>query len=147
MKQFLVCSSDQSISRSFGYIVEASTDNEAREVYLRQVYAKDEVFREAVLDRAINAAFADRFYVQTPQETYRYNETGLASVTDEVIADRVRQFFASKPDLGESYLAYLNDGDESRLNDDFFEFAAVHGDFGGVDALEIAALPKLENVR
>jgi hypothetical protein len=61
MKQFLACSSDESISRSFGYIVQAPTAGDGRSTYLRQVCAKEGVFRDSVQDRAMNMSFIERF--------------------------------------------------------------------------------------
>ena len=147
MKQFLVCSSDDAMSRSFGYVVEAETEVQARNTYLRQVYAKEQVFRDSVLDRAMNLSFLERFYIQTPQESYRFDETGLPSVTDEMVADRIRHFFAAKPEFGEAFLAYVGDGEISRVTDELFEFIAVNDDQGGVDVIDIATLPRLNSRR
>ncbi|CAN7781114.1 hypothetical protein LJR296_008010 [Cupriavidus necator] len=143
LNQYLVCSADEPIGRSFGYLVEAATETDALHTYLRQVYAKEEVFRESVLDRAVNMSFAERFYLATPQENYRFNETALTSVTDEVVATRVRQFFADQPEFGEAFLAYMADADTTRITDEIFEYIAVNsGD--GAHVLELASIPKLE---
>lgn len=145
--KFLVCSSDEPISRSFGYIVDAQTADEARLIYLSRIYAKDSIFRDSVLDLSMNLTFVERFYLGTPQETYRFEQTGLASVPDGVVAERVREFFATKPSLGEEFLKFMGDGDKSRVTEEMFEFIATHDGDGGVEVLELDNMPTLSALR
>lgn len=142
MTQYLVCSSDEPISRSLGYIVEAPGPEEARRAYLRLIHSRDKQFREFVLDRATLLSFTEQFFISTPEEKEHFFETGRIAADRAVVAERIRAFFAEKPECGDAFVAYFERGDLAQMTDEVFEFIAVQ-DGDGIDVFEVASIPRL----
>jgi hypothetical protein len=88
MPDYLVCSSDTAVTKSDYRIVAADSPSAALEVFNRRIVAYDRVFRNSVLDLAMNMSFVERFYLATPQENYHFNETASASVNDVTVKAR-----------------------------------------------------------
>jgi hypothetical protein len=143
MPDYLVCSSDTAVSKSDYRIVAADSPSAALEVFNRRIVAYDRVFRNAVLDLAMNMSFVERFYLATPQENYHFNETASASVNDVTVKARVREFFSENPEYGEAFIAYMDDDDPRHITDEIFEFIAVRDDGGGFEAIDLGAVTRL----
>lgn len=138
MKKYLICSTDESAMRQKPQWVIAESGPEAMQKYLRLVYSKDEMFREWVLEIAVNMTFIERFYLFSPQVTQRFRETGVCVPEEQIVQSRVKSFFAERPELGEHFLQFMETEDHSLISDDIFEFIAIsqtekeHG-FGVID--------------
>ena len=68
MKQYLVASSDESVTAVPLMQAAAESPEAVLLLYRRRVLAKDSIFRRSVLDRGVNDSFAERFYLSSNQE-------------------------------------------------------------------------------
>lgn len=141
-KQYLVASSDEGLKTWPPFIAEADCSDQAIDKFLRQVYSKDPDFRDFVLDMSVNCSFIERFFIATDAEKTQFDETGRVDYDLKVIAERVRNFFAKRPDLATKFLRYMDTRDESELDDDTFEFISA-ADPSGVLALDIESISRL----
>ena len=123
-KLFLICSRDDSVAAWPPKGVHANTATEAMATYLRAVYAKDDLFRETVLDLGVNMSFVERFYLSSEQESVRFNETAKTGTEPEIVRSRVRQFFGKRPDIGDRFLRYMDTHDRNLIDDELLEFIA-----------------------
>jgi len=126
MKRYLICSSDESVMSWNPQAVLADSEDDAIQKYLKAIYSKDDVFRESVLDLAINVSFVEQFYLSSEHEKKRFYETGTAGTEQEVVTSRIRAFFAKRPELGEKFLQYMETEDKSLIGDDVFEYIALN---------------------
>lgn len=126
MKRYLICSADESVVNFPPQAVFAGNEEEAVRRYLRVVYSKDEIFRETVLDLAVNMTFVERFYLASSHEKDRFDKTGTTGTEEEIIKARIKGFFASRPDLGEKFLRYMETKDRGLVDDEMFEYIAVN---------------------
>lgn len=125
MKRYLICSPDESVTNWPPRSVFAATADDALNKYLRAVYAKDKVFRESVLDLAVNMSFVEQFYLATGAEQSRFGTTGTIGTEAEIIGSRVKAFFAVKPELGDVFLRYMDTEDQTLITEELFEYIAV----------------------
>jgi hypothetical protein len=132
MPEFIVVSEDEPATED---------GSEAIDKFLRQIYSKDDVFREGVLDRCVNISFAERFFLVTDKENKDF-EDGCLKPDLTVVGERIRAYFSAEPEVGEKYFAYLQSGDENILTDEVFEGIAA-SDPTGIAALEMAALSRI----
>jgi hypothetical protein len=58
----------------------ADSEDDAIQKYLKVIYSKDDVFRESVLDLAINVSFVEQFYLSSEHEKKRFCETGTTGL-------------------------------------------------------------------
>lgn len=141
MPEFIVVSEDEPATEIPPVIVTAKDASEAIDKFLRQVYSKDDVFREGVLDRCVNMSFAERFFLVTDQEDEDF-ANGCLKPDLTVVGERIMAYFSTDPEVGEKYFAFLQSGDENILTDKVFEGIAA-SDPTGVAALDIATLPRI----
>ncbi len=146
MKRFLISSADDSVVNFQVRIVLAENAEKAIQTYLRRVYAKDEIFRESVLDLSANMSFAERFYLSTDFETQRMQRSGVVGTEPEIVRSRVKSYFKDRPDLGDRYLGYMDTTDAGLITEDLFEYIATklvqreHGLVAmDIDAIEVIA--------
>ncbi len=146
MKRFLISSADDSVVNFQVRIVLAENAEKAIQTYLRRVYAKDEIFRESVLDLSANMSFAERFYLSTDFETQRMQSSGVVGTEPEIVRSRVKSYFKDRPDLGDRYLGYMDTTDAGLITEDLFEYIATklvqreHGLVAmDIDAIEVIA--------
>ena len=125
MKRFLISSADDSVVNFQVRIVLAENAEKAIQTYLRRVYAKDEIFRESVLDLSANMSFAERFYLSTDLETERMQSSGVVGTEPEIARSRAKSYFKDRPDLGNRYLRYMDTADAELITEDLFEFVAT----------------------
>ena len=125
MKRYLICSRDLSVAKWAPEAVLANSEEEALQKYLKSVYSKDDLFRESVLDLAVNAGFVEQFYLSSEHEKRRFNKTGTVGTEDEVVKSRIKAFFAPRPELGERFIQYMETEDASVISDDVFEYIAL----------------------
>lgn len=138
MPEFIVVSEDESATEIPPVIVSAKDASEAIDKFLRKIYAKDDGFREDILDRCINMSFNERFFLVTDQEKADF-DNGTFKSDPAVIEERIRAYFSNDPLVGEKYFAFLQSGDENILDDEVFEVIAA-SDPTGIAALEMARL-------
>jgi hypothetical protein len=146
VKRFLISSADDSVVNFQVRIVLAENAEKAIQTYLRRVYAKDEIFRESVLDLSANMSFAERFYLSTDFETQRMQSSGVVGTEPEIVRSRVKSYFKDRPDLGDRYLGYMDTTDAGLITEDLFEYIATklvqreHGLVAmDIDAIEVIA--------
>jgi len=141
MPEFIVVWEDEPATEVAPVIVDASSAKEAVDKYLRQVYAKDDVFRDSVLSRHLNACFAERFFLVTEQEHSDFDpETYKPDM--KMVEERIRVYFKDTPLVGEKYFQYLESGDKDLLDEDAFETIAA-SDHSGIAALEMASILRI----
>lgn len=126
MKRYMILSIDESVIDFPPKAIFANDEKEALTLYLKLIHSKDHIFRETVLDLSINLGFVERFILATDEEKKRFNRTGNFNTNSEVIADRIRSYFADRPDLGEKFICYVTSADRSLINDEVFEFIALN---------------------
>lgn len=141
MPEFIVVSEDVPVTEVAPVIVSAVDSREAVDKYLRKVYAKEEAFRDGVLDRSVNMSFAERFFIVTDKEK-RYFDRGTLRIDIAVVGERIRAYFSDSPSVGEKYFAYLQSGDEALLDDEVFEVIAA-SDATGIAALEMSSIRRI----
>lgn len=145
MGVFLVASRDGSIEDDPPYIVHAESADEALQRWQREIRATSDDLREWVLTVTVNMSFAEKFYLSSPQEHDRFNESAEVGTEIEVVHSRVRKFFSERPDIGERYINYMKTGNESLVDAEMLEFIALketerqHG-MVAVDMATIAVL-------
>lgn len=125
MKRYLICSRDESVAKWSPQAVIADSEEEALQKYLKAVYSRDKLFRESVLDLAVNSGFVEQFYLSSEHEKRRFDKTGTVGTEEEVVKSRVKAFFASRPQLGERFLQYMETEDAAVVGDDIFEYIAL----------------------
>lgn len=144
MKRYLICSTDESVTRWAPQAVLAETAEQAVTLYLKAVYSKDETFRDSVLDLTVNMTFVERFYLASEHEKARFHTNGGTGTESEIIKARVRAFFAGRPELGETFVRYMETEDRSLINDDMFEYIVMNEtDDHGFVALDPDSVPLL----
>lgn len=141
MPEFIVVSEDEPATDYAPVIVFADNASEAIDKYLRKVYAKEDVFREGVLDRCLNMSFAERFFLVTEKE-HRDFDRGTYKADLKVVGERIHAYFKDNPRIGEKYFEYLKSGNEDILDEEAFEVIAA-SDRSGVAALEMARIQRI----
>jgi hypothetical protein len=107
-EQYLVGHSDSQFEEADFVIVSASSQSEATEKFFRQVEIKSSGLLEHFYSRAMNASFAEEFWLQTADEDDR-----------EQFDELVREFFGEHQDFAETYLDfYWNDDSDWREHAD-----------------------------
>lgn len=143
MQEFLVNCRDLPVhADEEAYLVLASSKEEALTKYVKQVIALSALHRESVSDVSTVDGFAERFY---PASQYE-DEPEESEPDPELVRSRVVAFFIERPDLGASYLKYMDTEDPAFLSDDLFEFTALHLSPSelGVCAIALRSLPVIE---
>lgn len=98
--------------------MDAPSHESAEAQFVREYVITDETFLEYVADRAINAGFAEQFWLQTDEEQARFAENGGLLVSNDVFRERVQEFFADHHDFAELYLKFFFSRiDESELDE------------------------------
>ena len=93
--------------------------------FLRDVYSKDEIFRNSVLDLAVNMTFVEQFYLNSGQERHGFDYKKEVITEQEVVKRRIEIFFSTKPNLGKIFIQYMETRDVTLISDDVFEFIAT----------------------
>ena len=138
MKKYLVQGADNFDIASFRFVM-AATAEEALEKYMREVESRDNVFREHVIDLAVNMTFVEQFHLSSNQEQARFDQENTVGTEDLILKSRVRQFFSDEPAIGERFIKYMETEDQRYLDDAVFAFIATHdvGWKNGFQALDI----------
>lgn len=123
-KRFLVAAMDSSVVEVPPVLVDANSAQDALWKYLTKFKAKEDDFKEWVLDRAVNMSFAERFFLTTKQENERFSESGSIGTADEIVESRMRNFFKDAPELGQLYVRYFKSGDKSLIKDEVLVYIA-----------------------
>jgi hypothetical protein len=73
MPKYLVCFSESPFEEQEFKIVNASSKSEAIDKFIKVFAVTDDDFLEHVYDRAVNASFAERFWMQTQLDFIHFN--------------------------------------------------------------------------
>lgn len=141
-REFLVASSDESLSDWAPVIVLANSMDGAIDRYLRREYSKDPIFRDSVLDLSVNGSFVEKFFVMSDAENHNFETTGHVAYDLDTVKARVRVFFSERPDLGERFVSYMDTRDESYIGDEVFEFISAT-DASGIVALDLDEIRRI----
>lgn len=133
LRRYLVAHED-SLTMWEPAFVTTTSATAAVEQYLKQVYSKDSVFREHVLDLRYVDAFVGSLVYPTAEDQMAFME-GVRKDTPELTRERINEYFAQRPDFGEIFLRYVDTQDVNIINDDIYEFIAVR-DPDGIVAIE-----------
>jgi len=121
--------------------VTSSSPAAAIREYLRQVYSKDEVFREHVQDLCAADAFVGRLVYNTVDEiTALFN--GQRNEAPEQVHNRVQAFFSDCPEYGDIFWRYVETEDVSLISEEIYEYIAER-DTDGIVAIEASKIPTL----
>ena len=142
VREFLVASTDESLSDWEPLIVLADNKEGAIDRYLRIEYSKDPVFRENVLNLSINGSFIEKFFVMSEAENLRFETIGQVEYDLDAVKSRIRVFFSQRPDVGERFLRYMDTRDESCIDEEVFEFISA-ADVSGIVALDLEKIRRL----
>lgn len=82
--------------------------------FLHTFAPTDPAFLSYVYSTTINLSFAERFWIQTDDEDDLF-EQGLLQQSDEVIIERVQQFFGAHHDYADLYLTYYFNADSGEV--------------------------------
>ncbi len=126
MKTFLICSSDESVTRFHPSKISADSGTKALDLYLKKVYSKDKIFRETVLDLSVNVSFIERFYLASDYEKSRFISTGIVGTEAEIVTIRIKKYFSGHAALCEKFLKYMETADQTLIDDEMFEFIATN---------------------
>lgn len=141
MKNYLVSQADG--DQLLGYeprLVAANSADEALHRYLKDFLAYEEDFREGFqLGEGRDPHFHEEFF----QEWFDTEEP--AEVEDAVAYARMRQFFSSRPELGERYIRHFaSDGAVPLTDADFEELALWLGvEKAGVEVIDLDSIEVL----
>lgn len=141
-KRFLVASDDEPVSAWEPVIVFADDKEGAIDRYLRGVYSKDPIFRQSVLDLSINGSFVEKFFIVSPADEHSFDTTGLVDYDLDLVKARVMAFFSERPELGESFVQYMDTRDDAHLTEEVFEFIST-ADATGIVALDMEEIRHL----
>lgn len=133
LKRYFVAHED-SISMWEPVFVTSVSPAAAVEEYLRQVYSKDDVFREHVNDLRYVDSFVGGLVYSTLEEQMAFMD-GVRNESPELVRDRVKEFFSKCPELGETFLDYIDTEDVNVISDAVYEYIAVR-DPSGIIAIE-----------
>ncbi len=141
MPKYLVCFSESPFEEQEFKIVNASRKSEAIDKFIKVFAVTDGDFLEHVYDRAVNASFAERFWVQTQDEDIIFHETAQILIGDEEFKKRVRAFFGRHRDYTDLYIDYYFSAEDRPKTGHFPEemliYMWVNCDFGHVTAVEL----------
>jgi hypothetical protein len=142
LKRFLVAH-DDSLTDWEPAFVDAASNDAAIEHYLRCVYSKDSTFREHVQDLRNVEAFVGSLVFSTADEKIDFMN-GHRIRSPEFIQNRVCNFFAEEPSLGETFWQYLTTEDPNVLSEETYAFVAAKSP-GGVIAIETSTIRVLKS--
>jgi len=112
MPKYLVCFSQSPFEEQEFKIINASSENEAIDKYIKVFAVTDNDFLEYVYDKSVSTSFAENFWMQTEEENIIFHETAQITIGDGEFNKRVRAFFSSHRDYAELYIDhYYSDQD------------------------------------
>ena len=117
MPKYLVCFSKSPFEEQEFKIVNASSESEAIDKYIKVFAVTDNDFLNYVYDKSVNTSFAENFWMQTEDEDIIFHETAQIIIEDEEFKKRVRAFFRRHRDYAELYIDhYYSDKDSLRID-------------------------------
>jgi hypothetical protein len=141
MPKYLVCFSESPFEEHEFRIVNALSESEAIDKFIKVFAVTDDDFLEHVYDRAINASFAERFWLQTEGEDVIFHETAQIIIGNEEFKKRVRAFFGSHGNYAELYIDYYFSEEDSPRTDVFPQemlvYILVNSDYSDVTAVKL----------
>ena len=141
MPKYLVCFSESPFEEQEFKIVNASSKSEAIDKFIKVFAVTDDDFLEHVYDRAVNASFAERFWVQTQNEDIIFHETAQLIIGDEEFKKRVRAFFGRHCGYAELYIDhYFSEEDSPRIDrfpEEMLIYILVNSDYSDVTAVKL----------
>ena len=117
MSKYLVCFSQSPFEEREFKIVNALSESEAIDKYIKVFAVTDNDFLTYVYDKSVNASFAENFWMRTEEEDIIFHETAQVIIGDEKFNKRIRAFFSRHLDYAELYIKhYYNDRDSPRVD-------------------------------
>ena len=141
MPKYLVCFSQSPFEEREFKIVNAASENEAIDKYIKVFAVTDYEFLEYVYDKSVNTSSAENFWMQTEDEDIIFHETEQIIIGDEEFNKRVRAFFSSHRDYAELYIDHYY-SDQARPSIDQFPqemlvYIYVHSGHSQVSAVKL----------
>lgn len=137
LNRYLVAHED-SITMWDPVFVTSASPADAVKKYLKQVYSKDETFREYVQDLHDIEAFVGGLVYATEEEILSF-ASGILDEAPEKVRRRVQEFFSENPVLGAVFLQYVETEDVKVIDDAIYEYIAER-DPDGIVAIETAKI-------
>jgi hypothetical protein len=126
MSKYLVCFSQSSFEEQEYKIVNASSENEAIDKYIKVFGVTDNDFLEYVYNKSVNTSLAENFWMQTEEEDIIFNETAQIIIGDDEFKKRVRAFFGRHRDYAGLYIDHYFSDKDSPGFDQFPEEMLVY---------------------
>jgi hypothetical protein len=126
MPKYLVCFSQSPFEEQEFKIINASSENEAIDKYIKVFAVTDNDFLEYVYDKSVSTSFAENFWMQTEEENIIFHETAQITIGDGEFNKRVRAFFGRHRDYAKLYIDYYYSDKDSPGIDQFPEEMLVY---------------------
>ncbi len=110
-KYLIACTCE--VTKDSCWLVDAKTKEEAINKFANFYVKDDEAFKEYVFERCVNMSFAEKFWMETDEETSHFMETGEVLINEAEFQKRVALFFKDHPTYSEQYLNYYLNEDVS----------------------------------
>ena len=121
MPKYLICFSESPFEEREFKIVNAASENEAIDKYIKVMAITDNDFLAYVYDKSVNTSFAENFWMQTEEEALIFHETARIIIGDEEFKKRIRTFFSKHRDYAELYINHYYSNKDSPRIDQFPE--------------------------
>ena len=141
MPKYLVGFSDSEYQEQDSKMIDALSENEAIDKFIKVFAIAEDIFVEYVYSKSINCSIAEQFWLQTEDENTLFNKTGQIVIDDEEFKKRVRAFFGRHRDYADLYIDYYFSAEDRPKTGHFPEemliYMWVNCDFGHVTAVEL----------
>jgi hypothetical protein len=141
MPKYLVSFSASPFEEQEFKIVNASSERDAIDKFIKAFAVKDHGFLGDVYDKSVNASFAERFWMQTEDEEILFHETAQIMIDDEEFKKRVRAFFSRHHDYAERYIDYFfSNADRSSVDpfpQEMLVYIWVNANYGDIVAVPL----------
>lgn len=140
MKRYLVLSEDGALEVPPVYVM-ADTAQQAIKRYCREVQSIEPFMKDYVLDDSIDGFLAKILFTDE-ERINALDDEGLPTPRFETVRKKVVEYFSERPDLGNLYVRYLEEGDPEILTKSVYEFISER-DTTGYDAIEDSTIQTL----
>ena len=141
MPKYLVSFSDSEYQEQDSKMIDALSENEAIDKFIKVFAIAEDIFVEYVYSKPVNCSIAEQFWLQTEDENTLFNKTGQIVIDEEEFKKRVRAFFGRNRDYADLYIDYYFSAEDRPKTGCFPEemliYMWVNCDFGHVTAVEL----------
>lgn len=149
MPQYLVGYSDSEFKVQDFVIAHADNETQAAEKFARVEALRDPNFLGYVYGKAVNASFAENFWLHTDEEQDVWNEKAEVTAGYDDFERRVREFFGERSDFAEAYLNFYDEDNGDELPHDWFsdemlQYIWLHDDWASLTVLPLDNIEQID---